>query len=1470
MRIVLQFCNSYALEEFVYTAHSAEGQEETRDIRLPSDRFHLVSDPVISLTISSQGITFNENSSNVCFLITNKSTTYKDTFDKDTFLTIITANREELKVFAYIGKETGMNFYQTERSRVISLGSSLDQSISCVDNPRLSGTHLLMKRSQDGGRINIKGRGGIYLNERYVDQMESASLSCGDVIVAGGIRILWLDTYIGIEKLYSDRPCIVRLDRATGLMTAADMDEINGLKDFTPSPRNIIAIDDSVIELDAPPPKQSVRNRPFYIVAGPALTMAIPMSLGCGIYIYSTYHMDIAHASMYMYTGLITAIASAILGAMWAVINVRHEKKQAAYEEMLRVKRYKDYIDGCDRLIRDKYRYNVNALLRNSPSLKEIFGNRSMLQIWNRRETDGSPFSYRLGVGNIPFDVQLKIPREKFSVTEDELTKLPGTLKRRYNILREVPICTDIAAERMQAFIGSGEELEQLFLNMAVQIAATTGPELIRMVFAFSGRIISSESVRLMRWLPQVQGDDEYYVSTDRERSDEMLFYLETLLRQSGGQNLRWIIFTDDIRLIPVSLRSEPDLSILIFAKEYAGLPGECLRVIQNDRSYRGIIDLDGKGLRKEICFDRISGPETAEYVRRIAGIRLSYDTRHSPIPVKVTLPELYDTDIMTEEYIRSNWSRNNTLNSLRAPLGMGRDRRTVFLDIHEKGYGPHGLVAGMTGSGKSEMLQTLIISLAIRYSPRELGFFLIDYKGGGMARMFEGLPHLLGSISNLSGNMIHRAMVSIRSENERRQRIFLKAGVNSIRDYERLYLSGRVSEALPHILIIIDEFAELKREEPDFMKELISVAQVGRSLGVHLILATQKPAGTVDDNIFSNSRFRICLRVQDKQDSNDMLHRPEAAGITDPGRAFLQVGSDEVFEEFQSAYTMEPYDDGSGSVPVYLLDRYGRGTAVFDETVNDDDDKKETHFTKLKELIKYSFDRERSDTIRRLWLPPLKSMITLPSQRDEDTGGEYDVILGRYDEPGGQRQDHFHHDLITAGHTVVCGSTLSGKSTFLQTFIYSHIIYGNPDNINIYIIDYGNGMLSCFRNSALVGAYIREDDSAKLKNLFCMLNETVVNRRNRLNGVSFTQCMEDEDNKEPAILLAIDNYGGFREKTALAYDKDMMELIKFGEAYGIFVILTGASIGNGDIPLRLFENCRTGICLRQNDKYQYSECLRETRIPILPDDVRGRGLARINGHILEFQTAVCAEGSDSERSRYVKDRIQELNRSYGGREAVKVPFIPDDPMVSDLDEALSGYEISGKDLPIGYETISGKPFILRSDAASCIVITGREGSGKSNACMVIDHYAKRAGMRTIYVSDIAAICNVAKNEPGTFMICDGIMKVIDDFYKNYDRSTEEEFIKILREKRGIRMLFTIDPKEHALAAGRRIYEELKGRCIGICLGGALDRQSVFDYSYLPYSEQCIVKPAGTGTVLKRQQISYTGDVVMPCVPDAA
>ena len=238
------------------------------------------------------------------------------------------------------------------------------------------------------------------------------------------------------------------------------------------------------------------------------------------------------------------------------------------------------------------------------------------------------------------------------------------------------------------------------------------------------------------------------------------------------------------------------------------------------------------------------------------------------------------------------------------APLGVKTKGEVVYLDLNEKHHGPHGLVAGTTGSGKREILQSYILSRATFFHPYEVGFVIIDFKGGGMVNQFKDLPHLIGAITNIDGREITRSLLSIKAELRKRQELFAKAEVNHVDAYIKKYKAGEIDIPLPHLIIIVDEFAELKAEHPDFMKELISAARIGRSLGVHLILATQKPSGVVDDQIWSNSKFKLCLKVQNKEDSNEVIKTPLAAEIKEPGRAYLQVGNNEIFELFQSAYS--------------------------------------------------------------------------------------------------------------------------------------------------------------------------------------------------------------------------------------------------------------------------------------------------------------------------------------------------------------------------------------------------------------------------------------------------------------------------------------------------------------------------------------------------------------------------------------
>lgn len=430
-------------------------------------------------------------------------------------------------------------------------------------------------------------------------------------------------------------------------------------------------------------------------------------------------------------------------------------------------------------------------------------------------------------------------------------------------------------------------------------------------------------------------------------------------------------------------------------------------------------------------------------FSRQLSNFKVRENASNAAIPDMLTFLDMYKTSRVEDLDMYHKWLENRTYESMRSLIGQKAGEQPVYLDIHEKYHGHHGLVAGTTGSGKSETLQTYILSLVLNYHPHEVAFILIDYKGGGMAQSFIGLPHLAGVITNLGGNQTTRALLSINAEIKRRQRTFNEYKIKHIDAYIELYRNGEAEEPMPHLLIIADEFAELKKEQPDFVRALVSAARVGRSLGINLILATQKPSGVVDDEIWSNTRFRICLRVADKQDSNEMLKRTDAAYITGTGRGFLQVGNDEIFDEFQSGwsgapYTPEvPFNDDSKAKAV-IIGLTGKPEAVKKKKKKKGDNVKK--FTQLDAMVQYAANLAEENHIkplRQIWLPPLPGLFYLDDLELTWDEKQIKLPVGLADDPQNQRQFPVYLDFIRDGHLLICGSAGSGKTSLVQTILY-------------------------------------------------------------------------------------------------------------------------------------------------------------------------------------------------------------------------------------------------------------------------------------------------------------------------------------------------------------------------------------------------------------------------------------------------
>ena len=623
--------------------------------------------------------------------------------------------------------------------------------------------------------------------------------------------------------------------------------------------------------------------------------------------------------------------------------------------------------------------------------------------------------------------------------------------------------------------------------------------------------------------------------------------------------------------------------------------------------------------------------------MKQIANTSLKLGAQAYELPKTVTFLDMYGVGRLRQLQLLKRWRENDPSKSLAVPVGVATDGSAFMLDLHEKFQGPHGLVAGMTGSGKSEFLLTYILSMAVNFRPDEVAFVLIDYKGGGLAGAFVDesrgvhLPHVVGTMTNLDGAAIQRSLISLQSEVQRRQRVFNQAkstvneGTMDIYAYQRLYRRHLVEEPMPHLFIVSDEFAELKQQEPEFMDQLISIARIGRSLGVHLILATQKPAGVVNDQIWSNSKFKVCLKVQDRSDSMDMLKRPEAAELRETGRFYLQVGYNEFFALGQSGWCGAPYEPQETMVrktdnSIQFIDLAGQNLY----TAQPQEKCKGSGRSQLAAAVEAVSKAAASMGIasRALWKPELTRKLDLDTVEGlsarANNGAGVRATVGLLDDPEQQRQFPLTLELQNSRHLLIAGDAGSGKTTLIQTILLSLARRYSPEQVNFYLFDYSSRMLTAFRPLPHCGGVLCEDDAASIDRFFELINGIVAQRKQlffELEVGSYEAA--NKIRPMPLIVVVIDNLAGF-----IATDQGQKCSYLLGDwmrnaaNYGVKYIISCAHMN--EVMLRTRQELGERISLHQSDRYEYGEVL-DTRCEYLPPDCPGRGLALWEGRPLEL-----------------------------------------------------------------------------------------------------------------------------------------------------------------------------------------------------------------------------------------------------------
>ena len=536
--------------------------------------------------------------------------------------------------------------------------------------------------------------------------------------------------------------------------------------------------------------------------------------------------------------------------------------------------------------------------------------------LFDKSPEDDDFLRVRLGLGSIESKRQIDYKKKETLETSDSLISKPEDLYNEFKNVDNVPVVANFKDVNALGVVGDSAHLYQMMKNMIVDICVRHHYNDVKLFVIVEES--KAENFKWVRWFQNIYNEklDIRNIVCNDESKNLLFEYLYVELSKRENENINYpytivMVFDDvGIKLHPVSKyiqkANQFGFTFVFFENYKELLPQGCQEIILlNGEGGTGKL-IPAKDVNSSVNFkySNISDDNALYISQRLASVYCEEVSLENALTKNITLFELLNIIDVYDLDLDKRWKTSQVSETMSAPLGVKTKNKIVSLDIHEKAHGPHGLVAGTTGSGKSEILQTYILSMATLYHPYEVGFVIIDFKGGGMANQFKNLPHLIGTITNIDGREIDRSLMSIKAELEKRQILFSEYDVNNINSYIKLFKSGKTSIPIPHLIIVVDEFAELKAEQPEFMKELISAARIGRSLGVHLILATQKPAGQVNEQIWSNSKFKLCLKVQTKEDSNEVLKSPLAAEIKEPGRAYLQVGNNEIFELFQSAYS--------------------------------------------------------------------------------------------------------------------------------------------------------------------------------------------------------------------------------------------------------------------------------------------------------------------------------------------------------------------------------------------------------------------------------------------------------------------------------------------------------------------------------------------------------------------------------------
>lgn len=1192
----------------------------------------------------------------------------------------------------------------------ILISDDRDSDIVLISEFNKASRIELVRCGRDWELRSFTAKYGVYLNGSYVN--ETKEIHDGDFIFVGDASF-----FIRKDKIYFD----INNIKAGNANVKEVIHKNNALKYplFNRNTRIKYKLNTEDISILNPP---SAPNKPednLVMTLMPALGMLALTVVVRGFMSNSSNSSFIIFSVCSMGMGIATSIASFI-----------QSKKKYNVECEKRVQEYEKYIETKKSQIEEKREKEKNILedihLDHTKQINLV--KKFSERLFERRTVDEDFLDIYIGKGKVLAGQKIKVKEQEHFETDDKLVDVPMELKKQYKYISNAPVHLELKDTCAIGIVGNKSQQEGLFRNFVLDLCVRQFYGDVQLYALIDDDYKKYEWLKKLPHFQNASGIRNIVYDNDSRGNIFESLYRELTARSEKNskdnicQNIVVLVLKErGLKNHPLSkfieMAGEIGCTFIFFEENKEELPLCCNSIIDvQDDQHVNLINSEDSTQNMEVEIEFVDNKTMKMVAEKMTPIHCEEISLESSLRKNITLYELMGIYAVEDWNLGEHWKQAKIYETMDTPLGINAKNEIVSLNLHEKYHGPHGLVAGTTGSGKSEILQSYILSAAMRFHPFEIAFVIIDFKGGGMVNQFRNLPHLVGAITNIDGREMARSLKSIKAELVKRQALFAEANVNHIDKYIKLYKEGKVNKPLPHLVIIVDEFAELKAEQPEFMKELISAARIGRSLGVHLILATQKPSGQVNEQIWSNSKFRLCLKVQNQEDSKEVLKSPLAAEIREPGRAYLQVGNNEIFELFQSAYSGAPsaFDDSNNqkAFNICCVDFSGKKHIVY---VKKKAKAAKESATQLDTIVEYINKYCKENAIEKLpgiCLPSLEDVIPYDNKRYMEKAEVTTVNIGVYDDPDNQLQENYDLD-VQSTNSLVIGTSMVGKTSLLQLLIRDISEKYSPQEVSIYTIDLASKALKIFEELHHVGGVIVDTDDEKMKHFIRMILEEIAKRKDsfaRMGITSFNSYREAGFKDLSHILILVDNFGGLKEIFA-DYEDDILYILREGNAVGVSFFVTAKQTAG--IGYRYMGNFGNRFCYTCNDSSEYANVLDRCRMEM--KNTPGRGLMMKDKVIYEFQTYLAFAGEkEIDRVETIRKYISEANSRYAETSAVKIPEIP---KLLDQKTLHTMFTSSEKKYVVSVAVDYEKVCLWNLDLAKMgvIFISGAEKRGKKN-----------------------------------------------------------------------------------------------------------------------------------------------------------